>query len=113
MGADDEDSSGEEDEYSEYDDGEDDEPVTEEEIDAEEHGHALVDVEKLNKGMNKPANKVVKGAVPNPGGKADSGAGKGADGKLTAHSDKGEKLQGKDNKVHGRASNVGKFALDN
>lgn len=115
MGEDDDMGMGEDedsdDEYSEYDDEE--EPVTEEEIDAEEHGHALVDAEKLNKGMNKPNNKIVKGAVPNPGGKADTGTGgKKADGKLSAHNDKGESLQGKDNKVHSRNSNVGKFALE-
>jgi hypothetical protein len=36
----------------------------EEAIDAEYHGHALVDQEKLEKGMTKHSNMEVKGAVP-------------------------------------------------
>lgn len=101
------------DEYSEYEDEDSDEPVTEEEVDAEELGTPIEHEDKLNAGMTKHNNRLVKGAVPNPGGKADTGLGKRGDGKLSPHSDTGKALQGKGSmKVPSRNSNVGKFALE-
>jgi hypothetical protein len=118
----------EEEEYDEYEGGDDtddfggddfggggdDEPVTEEEVDAETLGHAIVDVEKLKKGMDKPGNMKVSGAVPNAGKKAQAPAGQKNDGTLSSFSDAGgKKLQGKGNmKVPGRASNVKKTIFD-
>ena len=58
----------EEDEFdldSEEDEGED-VPVAEEAVEAEYEGHALVDQERLEKGLNKSSSQTVKGAVPKP-----------------------------------------------
>ena len=82
-------------------------------VDAEEQGHALVDQEKLNHGLNSKGNIVVKGAVPVTKKTAQTPAtGKGHDGKLKAHSTEGgiSKLTGKDNKVGGVT--VGKTIYD-
>ncbi len=120
----------EEEEYDEYEgegEGEDDllgggddmggEPVTKEEVEAEYHGHALADGrEGLMKGMNKPGNMVVKGAVPNAGKKVTTSSGKKVDGKLSSFSDAGsKKMQGKGNmKVSDarRQNTSGKFAFE-
>ena len=70
-----------------------------EEADVEVHGHALADGrEKLMKGLNKPGNMVVKGAVPAAGKKATPHSKMKADGKLTNFSNSGsKKMQGKGN----------------
>lgn len=119
----------EEEEYDEYEgEGEDDllgggeddmseEPVTKEEVEAEYHGHALADGrEGLMKGMNKPSNMVVKGAVPGVGKKVTTSSGKKVDGKLSSFSDAGsKKMQGKGNmKVSDarRQNTPGKFAFE-
>lgn len=93
------------------------EPVTKEEVEAEYHGHALADGrEGLMKGMNKPGNMVVKGAVPNAGKKVTTSSGKKVDGKLSGFSDAGsKKMQGKGNmKVSDarRQNTPGKFAFE-
>jgi hypothetical protein len=82
-------------------------------VDAEDQGHALVDQEKLNHGLNSKGKIVVKGAVPVTKKTAQTPAtGKGHDGKLKAHSTEGgiSKLTGKDNKVGGVT--VGKTIYD-
>jgi hypothetical protein len=83
-------------------------------VEAEEEGHALVDAEKLNKGMNSKGNIVVKGAVPVTKKSAQTpSTGKGHDGKLKSHSTEGgvSKLTAKNNNVGG--VNVGKTIFDN
>ena len=90
------------------------EEVKEEAVDAEVVGHALVDSEKLNKGMNNPSNKVVKGAVPVTSKSAQSPqTGKGCDGELKPHSTEPaiKKLQSKRQDVGG--VHVGKTLFDN
>lgn len=116
----------EEEEYEEYEsedegdadlsdftgEGEDSAPVTEEETEHETLGHAIVDNEKLKKGMDKSSNMVVKGAVPGVGGKAQTPAGQKNDGKLSAFGKKHASLQSKGGmKVPGRASRQG-FAFE-
>jgi hypothetical protein len=88
--------------------------IKEEAVEAEIVGHALVDTEKLNKGMNNPSNKVVSGAVPVTNKTAESPqTGKGCDGELKAHSTEPavKKLQSKKQDVGG--VNVGKTMFDN
>lgn len=83
-------------------------------VEAEEEGHALVDAEKLNKGMNSKGNMVVKGAVPVTKKTAQTpSTGKGHDGKLKSHSTEGgvSKLTAKSNDVGG--VKVGKTLFDN
>ena len=84
-------------------------------VEAEEQGHALVDAEKLNKGMNSKGNMVVKGAVPVTKKTAQTpSTGKGHDGKLKAHSTDGavSSLTSKGNKDV-KGVNVGKTLFDN
>lgn len=84
-------------------------------VEAEEVGHALVDAEKLNKGMNSKGNMVVKGAVPVTKKTAQTpSTGKGHDGKLKAHSTDGavSTLMSKGNKDV-KGVNVGKTLFDN
>jgi hypothetical protein len=95
---------GEEDLFSgvsdEDEDEEEDETLTKEEVDAEIVGHSLVDQEKLLKGMNKPSNGVVKGAISAKKKKAQVPlTGKGFKGELSPQGDKSKVLQGKNNKV--------------
>jgi hypothetical protein len=83
-------------------------------VEAEEQGHALVDAEKLNKGMTAKGNMVVKGAVPVTKKTAQTpSTGKGHDGKLKSHSTEGgvSKLTAKSNDVGG--VKVGKTLFDN
>lgn len=99
----------EEEEYDEYegeeggddfggdDFGGGDEPVAEEQTDMKSIGHALVNRDQLNKGMNKSSNMVVKGAVPNVGKKAQAPAEKRGDGTLSNMPDKKKQMQGKGN----------------
>jgi hypothetical protein len=90
------------------------EEVKQEAVEAEVVGHALVDVEKLNKGMNNPSNKVVKGAVPVTNKTAETpNTGKDTDGELKQHSTEPavKKLQSKKQDVGG--VHVGKTLFDN
>jgi hypothetical protein len=118
----DEESENEESEDEEFDFGasdeeneesEDEEETVKEEVDAEVVGHALVDQEKLLKGMNKPSNNVVKSTIKAHKKKAQvPSTGKGFKGELTKQSDSaGKSLQNKNNKV--AAVNVGKGIIDN
>jgi hypothetical protein len=70
-------------------------PVAEEAVEAEYEGHALVDQEKLEKGLNKASSHTVKGAVPVTKKKAENIKGKKADGKLEALSGNPEDLASK------------------
>jgi hypothetical protein len=79
---------------SEEDEGEE-VPVAEEAVEAEYEGHALVDQEKLEKGLNKSSNHTVKGAVPVTKKKAEVTKGKKADGKLETLSGNPEDLASK------------------
>lgn len=88
------------------------EELREESVDAEECGHALVDQERLEKGMTSKSNKEVKGAVPVSKKSAQvPSTGKGADGKLKPHSTEGavSKLTGKNNNVGGVTAGKGLF----
>lgn len=92
---------------------EDEEETVKEEVDAEVVGHALVDQEKLLKGMNKPSNNVVKSTIKAHKKKAQvPSTGKGFKGELTKQKESaGKTLQNKNNKV--AAVNVGKGIIDN
>jgi hypothetical protein len=68
-----------------------------EEVDAEELGHALVDLEKLAASLTNPKSQVVKGAVPVAKGKAQVPKGTKADGKLSELKGRGENLEAKKN----------------
>jgi hypothetical protein len=84
-------------------------------IDAEELGHALVDQEKLESGLNKKGSYVVKGAVPVKKKTAQTPTtGKGHDGKLKSHSTEGgvSKLTSKGS-IDAGGVKVGKFLFDN
>lgn len=84
-------------------------------VDAEECGHALVDQEKLQHGLNSKGNNVVKGAVPVTKKSAQTPAtGKGHDGKLKAHSTEGgvSKLTSKSS-MDAKGVKVGKTIFDN
>lgn len=70
-------------------------------VEAEVEGHALVDQEKLAKGLNKPTSATVKGAVPVTKGKAQVVKGAKVDGKPTPHTCKPETLTSKNNNVGG------------
>lgn len=90
------------------------EEVKQEAVEAEVVGHALVDTEKLNKGMNSPSNKVVTGAVPVTNKTAETPqTGKDSDGELKQHSTEPavKKLQSKKQDVGG--VHVGKTLFDN
>jgi hypothetical protein len=105
---------GESEEEEENEEGEGEEETQyEEAVDAEELGHALVDSEKLNKGLNGKSN-VVTGAVPVTKKSATvPPTGKGADGKLASHSTQSavSKLTSKKQDVGG--VKVGKTLFDN
>jgi len=84
-------------------------------IDAEELGHALVDQERLESGLNKKGSYVVKGAVPVKKKSAQTPAtGKGHDGKIKSHSTEGgvSKLTSKGS-IDAGGVKVGKFLFDN
>jgi hypothetical protein len=92
---------------------EESEEVKEEAVEAEVIGHAIVDAEKLNKGLNNPSNKEVKGAVPVTKKSAETPhTGKDSDGELKPHSigPAAKALQGKKNDVGGVT--VGKTLFD-
>lgn len=103
----------EEDEDFEFDVSDEEDETVKEEVDAEVVGHALVDQEKLLKGMNKPSNHLVRGAIKAHKKKANvPTTGKGYKGELTKQKESaGKSLQNKNNKVP--AVNVGKGIIDN
>jgi hypothetical protein len=80
-------------------------------VEAEYHGHALVDQEKLEKGMTKHSNMEVKGAVPVSKKKAEVVKGKKADGKPEKCTDNPEELTSK-SKVDTGGVRVGKSLFD-
>jgi hypothetical protein len=94
--------------------GEEHSELEEESVDAEVQGHALVDQEKLQHGLNSKGNYTVKGAVPVTKKSAQTpSTGKGFDGKLKSHSTQSaiSKLTSKKNDVGG--VKVGKTLFDN
>jgi hypothetical protein len=76
-------------------DGEEEDEEVKEAVDAEELGHALIDLEKLASSLNNPKSQVVKGAVPVAKGKAQVPKGGKADGKPTELKKTGEELKSK------------------
>jgi hypothetical protein len=86
-------------------------PVAEEAVEAEYEGHALVDQEKLEKGLNKSSSQTVKGAVPVTKKKAENIKGKKADGKPEEFKNEGGigTLQGKNNNAGGVTAGKGLF----
>lgn len=93
----------------EMEDGMEDE--VKEAVEAEYHGHALVDQEKLEKGMTKHSNMEVKGAVPVSKKKAEVVKGKKADGTPEKCTDNPEELTSK-SKVDSGGVRVGKSLFD-
>ena len=86
----------EEDSEDESEEGEAEEiPFTNEAVEAEVEGHALVDQEKLEKGLTKASSHTVKGAVPVTKKKAEVVKGKKVDGKLEELHADGESLTSK------------------
>jgi hypothetical protein len=100
-----------EDEGEEEMDEEMDEEVKEEAVEAEVHGHALVDQEKLEKGMTKHSNMEVKGAVPVSKKKAEVVKGKKADGTPEKCTDNPEELT-HPSKMNTGGVKVGKSLFD-
>lgn len=93
------------------DESEDETEEVEEAVEAEIEGHALVDQEKLEKGMNKHSNFEVKGAVPVSKKKAEVVKGKKATGKPEKLTNNPEELTNKaKNNVGG--VQTGKFLFD-
>jgi pilus assembly protein FimV len=80
-------------------------------IEAEIHGHALVDQEKLEKGMTKHSNMEVKGAVPVSKKKAEVVKGKKTDGTPEKCTDNPEELTSK-SKMDTGGVRVGKSLFD-
>jgi hypothetical protein len=109
----DEDDTDEEEDDFEFDVSDEEDETVKEEVDAEVVGHALVDQEKLLKGMNKPSNNLVRGTIKAHKKKANvPTTGKGYKGELTKQKESaGKSLQNKNNKVP--AVNVGKGIIDN
>lgn len=95
----------------EGEDEEESDEVKQEAVEAEYHGHALVDQEKLEKGMTKHSNMEVKGAVPVSKKKAEVVKGKKADGKPEKCTDNPEELTSK-SKVDAGGVKTGKFLFD-
>lgn len=85
--------------------------VKQEAVEAEYHGHALVDQEKLEKGLTKPSNIEVKGAVPVSKKKAEVVKGKKANGKPEKFTDNPEELTNKA-KIDTSGVRVGKSLFD-
>lgn len=104
-----------EEEVEDIEDIEDMEEGEEEEVkeavEAEVHGHALVDQEKLEKGMTKHSNMEVKGAVPVSKKKAEVVKGKKADGTPEKCTDNPEELT-HSNKIDTGGVRVGKSLFD-
>lgn len=80
-------------------------------VEAEYHGHALVDQEKLEKGMTKHSNMEVKGAVPVSKKKAEVVKGKKADGTPEKCTDNPEELT-HPSKMNTGGVTVGKSLFD-
>ena len=85
--------------------------VKQEAVEAEYHGHALVDQEKLEKVMTKHSNFEVKGAVPVSKKKAEVVKGKKVNGKPEKCTDNPEELTNK-SKVDAGGVKVGNFLFD-
>jgi hypothetical protein len=85
--------------------------MKQEAVEAEYHGHALVDQEKLEKGMTKHSNYEVKGAVPVSKKKAEVVKGKKVNGKPEKCTDNPEELTSK-SKIDANGVKVGKFLFD-
>jgi len=88
-----------------------DEDEVKEAVEAEVHGHALVDQEKLEKGMTKHSNMEVKSAVPVSKKKAEVVKGKKADGTPEKCTDNPEELVNK-SKMDTGGVRVGKTLFD-
>lgn len=99
-----------EEDLEEVESEEDDEEVKEA-VEAEVHGHALVDQEKLEKGMTKHSNMEVKGAVPVSKKKAEVVKGSKATGKPEKMTGNPEELTSK-SKVDAGGVQVGKSLFD-
>ena len=95
-GTEEEGSEGEEEEEEE----EESSPI-EDAVDAEELGHALVDLQKLSAGLSDPKSRTVKGAVPVSKGKAQTPNGKKPEGKYVPFKGNTKPLEGKKNDVNG------------
>lgn len=85
--------------------------ISKEAVDAEELGHALVDLERLAASLNSPKSQVVKGAVPVSKGKAQTAKGPKVDGKPSEFSSNPEELENKKKQDVGGVSK-GKTLLD-
>ncbi|NBO36537.1 hypothetical protein EBU91_03230 [bacterium] len=92
-------------------DMEDEVPVSEEAVEAEIEGHALVDQEKLEKGLTKHSNQQVKGAVPVSKKKAEVVKGKKVTGKPEPFHTNPEELVNKSRQNVGGVT-VGKSLFD-
>jgi len=79
----------------------DEETNLEDSVDAEELGHALVDLQKLSAGLSDPKSRTVKGAVPVSKGKAQTPNGKKPEGKYVPFKGNTKPLEGKKNDVNG------------
>lgn len=69
--------------------------MSKEAVEAEELGHALVDLERLAASLHSPKSQVVKGAVPVSKGKAQTAKGGKVDGKPTEFSSNPDELENK------------------
>ena len=107
-----EDSTEDEDEDESFDiDMDTETPVKQEAVDAEVEGHALVDQEKLEKGLTKHSNQQVRGAVPVSKKKAEVVKGKKVDGKPEHFTQNPEELTSKA-KQNANGVKVGKSLFD-
>jgi hypothetical protein len=88
--------------------------VKKEAVEAEIQGHALVDQEKLTKGLTSKSNNTVKGAVPVTKKSATTPSGKKPEGKYVAHSTEPSvsSLTSKSN-IDAKGVSVGKTIFDN
>lgn len=85
----------------EPEEGEEESSPIEDAVDAEELGHALVDLQKLSAGLSDPKSRTVKGAVPVSKGKAQTPNGKKPEGKYVPFKGNTKPLEGKKNDVNG------------
>ena len=85
--------------------------MSKEAVEAEELGHALVDLEKLAASLHSPKSQVVKGAVPVSKGKAQTAKGGKVDGKPTEFSSNPDELENKKKQDVGGVAK-GKTLLD-
>jgi len=102
---------GEENDLDHEEDEAEDVATAEESVEAEYEGHALVDQEKLEKGLNKPSSGEVKGAVPVTKKKAEVVKGKKVNGKPEVLGGNPEELTSKTKQNVGGVT-VGKTLFD-